>query len=99
MAGWGEFTGLNRGYVLELYDKYRRDPSSVDESTRTMFEQWAPPADEARAVESLPLQKIVGAVNLAQSIRHYGHLAAQLDPLGTRPLGEDRKSTRLNSSH
>jgi 2-oxoglutarate dehydrogenase E1 component len=88
MAGWGEFTGLNRGYVLELYDKYRRDPSSVDESTRTMFEQWTPPADEARAVESLPLQKIVGAVNLAQSIRHYGHLAAQLDPLGARPLGD-----------
>jgi 2-oxoglutarate dehydrogenase E1 component len=88
MSGWGEFSGLNRGYVLELYDKYRRDPSSVDESTRTMFEQWTPPADEARAVESLPLQKIVGAINLAQSIRRYGHLAAQLDPLGARPLGD-----------
>ena len=35
-----------------------------------------------------PLQKIVGAVNLAQSIRRYGHLAAQLDPLGSRPLGD-----------
>ena len=30
MSGWQEFTGLNRGYVLELYEKYRRDPSSVD---------------------------------------------------------------------
>ncbi len=89
MAGWQEFTGINRGYVLELYEKYRRDPSSVDESTRAMFEQWTPPAEEApRAVEGLPLQKIVGAVNLAQAIRRYGHLAAQLDPLGARPLGD-----------
>ena len=30
MAGWQEFTGLNRGYVLELYEKYRQDPASVD---------------------------------------------------------------------
>ena len=30
MAGWQDFTGLNRGYVLELYEKYRRDPASVD---------------------------------------------------------------------
>src|SRR5687767_5737253 len=88
MAGWGEFTGLNRGYVLELYEKYRRDPSSVDPSTRAMFEQWTPPVEDAPAVESLPLQKIVGAVTLAQSIRRYGHLAAQLDPLGARPLGD-----------
>jgi 2-oxoglutarate dehydrogenase E1 component len=89
MASWGEFTGLNRGYVLELYDKYRRDPASVDESARRLFEQWTPPAEESRATaEGLPLQKIVGAVQLAGAIRRYGHLAAQLDPLGARPLGD-----------
>src|SRR5918994_2557378 len=88
MPAWGDFTGLNRGYVLELYEKYRRDPSSVDQSTREMFQQWTPPAEDTRAVDSLPLQKIVGAVNLAQAIRRYGHLAAQLDPLGARPLGD-----------
>jgi 2-oxoglutarate dehydrogenase E1 component len=88
MSGWQEFSGLNRGYVLELYDRYRQDPSSVDAETRRYFEQWAP-AEESRAtVEGLPLQKIVGAVNLAQSIRRYGHLAAQLDPLGSRPVGD-----------
>ena len=88
MASWGDFAGFNRGYVLELYDRYRQDPSSVDESSRAMFESWTPPAEDARSLESLPLQKIVGAVNLAQSIRRYGHLAAQLDPLGARPLGD-----------
>jgi len=93
MAGWQDFAGLNRGYVLELYDKYRRDPSSVDAETRSIFDQWTPRADdaEAPAVSGVPaamLQKAVGAVNLAQSIRRYGHLAAQLDPLGARPLGD-----------
>src|SRR5262245_49123764 len=93
MSGWQEFTGLNRGYVLELYEKYRRDPSSVDADTRALFERWTPPAlDEptASAPVALPagavsLDKVVGAVNLAESIRRYGHLAAQLDPLGMRP--------------
>ncbi len=32
--------------------------------------------------------KVVGATNLAQSIREYGHLQAQLDPLGTPPPGD-----------
>jgi 2-oxoglutarate dehydrogenase E1 component len=87
MSGWQEFTGLNRGYVLELYDKYRRDPSSVDPDTRALFERWTPPAvDEARSeAAAAPLEKVVGAVNLAESIRRYGHLAARLDPLGLRP--------------
>src|SRR5687767_2440171 len=92
MGSWQEFSGLNRGYVLELYERYRRDPASVDANTRALFEQWTPPADEADepaiAGAGIPVQRIVGAVNLAQSIRRYGHLAAQLDPLGTQPPGD-----------
>src|SRR5688500_962951 len=91
MASWQEFTGLNRGYVLELYERYREDPASVDPDTRALFEQWAPPAEpggEAVAAAGIPVHRIVGAVNLAQSIRRYGHLAAQLDPLGTPPPGD-----------
>ena len=30
MAGWEGFSGINRGYVLELYERFRKDPSSVD---------------------------------------------------------------------
>jgi len=92
MPAWGEFAGLNRGYVLELYEKYRRDPSSVDAATREVFQQWTPPSadiDEASPISGESLHKAVGAVNLAQSIRRYGHLAARLDPLGLRsPLGD-----------
>ena len=95
MSGWQEFSGLNRGYVLELYEKYRRDPSSVDAATRELFDGWTPPpesdapAPAAAAAPAVPLEKVVGAVNLAESIRRYGHLAAQLDPLRMRqPLGD-----------
>jgi 2-oxoglutarate dehydrogenase E1 component len=95
MSGWQEFTGLNRGYVLELYEKYRRDPSSVDPETRAVFDGWTPPQDieppapATAAIVGVPLEKVVGAVNLAESIRRYGHLAAQLDPLRMRqPLGD-----------
>jgi len=95
MSGWQDFAGLNRGYVLEQYDKYRKDPSSVDPETRALFETWTPPADDnltgpALTVDAsgVSVQKIVGAVNLADSIRRYGHLAAQLDPLGSKPHGD-----------
>jgi 2-oxoglutarate dehydrogenase E1 component len=89
MGAWREFSGLNRGYVLELYEKYRQDPASVDAETRALFEGWTPPADEAAiAPDGVSLHRIVGAVNLAQSIRRYGHLAATLDPLGSVPIGD-----------
>jgi len=69
MASWQEFTGLNRGYVLELYDRYRQDPSSVDAETRALFDQWTPPAESAPASAAVAYEKIVGAANLAQAIR------------------------------
>src|SRR6476646_3235568 len=90
MAGWEGFSGINRGYVLELYERFRNDPASVDAETRNLFERWTPPSDDEITVggTELPATAAVAAVYLAQSIRRYGHLAAQLDPLGSRPLGD-----------
>jgi 2-oxoglutarate dehydrogenase E1 component len=83
---WHEFHGPNAGYVVELYDRYRQNPESVDTATRDYFARWTPPAEAAISdVYGYPIEKIVGAVNLAQAIRAYGHLAAQLDPLGSPP--------------
>ena len=86
------FSGVNAGYVLELYERYRQDPQSVDPATREVFESWAP-ADAVgdgagRGAPPAELHVIVGAANLAESIRRYGHLAAQLDPLGSAPIGD-----------
>src|SRR6185503_3126622 len=90
MAGWEGFSGINRGYVLELYERFRSDPNSVDAETRNLFQRWTPPADEDPAASGaeVPASMAVAAVNLAQAIRRYGHLAAQLDPLGAKPLGD-----------
>ena len=96
---WQDFQGVNAGAVLELYDRFRRDPASLDPATRAFFELGPPPADlrvtaaaattaPPRADEPQSLLRIVGAVNFAQSIRRYGHLAAQIDPLGSRPMGD-----------
>ena len=91
MDPWKELAGVNAGYVLELYERYRRDPASVDEATRTAFAEWTPPAEAATSgvtSGAMPLQAVVGAANLAESIRRYGHLAAHLDPLGSTPIGD-----------
>jgi 2-oxoglutarate dehydrogenase E1 component len=87
-----DYYGPNAGYVLELYERYRADPDSVSARTRALFEGWTPPdygaEDSAAPAPPAALAKIVGAVNLAQAIRAYGHLAAQLDPPNGKPPGD-----------
>ena len=80
---------FNDGYVAEVYEAYRRDPASVDESWRQFFrfaESLAGASAEGVADESL-LRRVAGAASLLGAIQRYGHLAVQLDPLGTPPLG------------
>jgi 2-oxoglutarate dehydrogenase E1 component len=98
-----QFQGVNAGYVFELYERYRQNPESVDPATRQAFAEWTPtdvgtpgPSVQAGAAQAsaqtsgvpATLQHAVAAFNLAQSLRRYGHLAAQLDPLGSTPLGD-----------
>src|SRR5687768_1036765 len=94
-----QFQGVNAGYVFELYERYRQNPDSVDAATRKVFEEWTPvvPSGSASpAAASANIQAIVGAANLAESIRRYGHLAAQLDPLGSAPTGDPSLSPRAH---
>ena len=42
-----EFYGPNAGYVLELYERFQRDPSSVDAEARAFFTGWTPPVATA----------------------------------------------------
>ena len=92
MSSRDEFGGINEGYVLELYQRFRENPESVDPATRAAFERSAPAFRNAEVELNFDsaeaLQKIVGAVNLAESIRKYGHLGAKLDPLGSPPWGD-----------
>jgi 2-oxoglutarate dehydrogenase E1 component len=90
-----EFVGPNAGYILELYERFLESPDSLDPKTRAFFSQWSPyaamqPAAESNGVQvpAVNMQKVVGAINYAQGIRQFGHLAATLDPLGTAPLND-----------
>src|SRR5258708_25863369 len=88
------FYGPNAGYVIELYERYRQNPASVDPATRAVFDTWSPGSplasqQEAPATEvPFDVSDIVAAAALAHSIRERGHLAAHLDPLGSEPLGD-----------
>lgn len=79
-----EFFGPNYGYILELYERYQKNPDSVDESTRRLFSQWTPTAaQESAPASGIDLRQLIGAVNLAHAIRSQGYLVARLDPLAT----------------
>ncbi|MGI4792169.1 MAG: 2-oxoglutarate dehydrogenase E1 component [Janthinobacterium lividum] len=42
MSDLEEFYGPNAGYVLDLYERYQQDPTSVDPATRETFHDWDP---------------------------------------------------------
>jgi 2-oxoglutarate dehydrogenase E1 component len=76
-----EFHGANLAYILELHEQFKKDPASLDESTRRFFEQWQMDASGTAPVPVSNLQTVIGAANLAQAIRSQGYLAADLNPL------------------
>jgi 2-oxoglutarate dehydrogenase E1 component len=80
MESLSEFYGPNAGFVMELYDRYRKDPFSVDEHTRNFFRQWKS-HDVKRSIETTNWDGVLATVELVQKIRQFGHLAAHLDPL------------------
>ena len=87
---------FNDGYIAELYEQFRRDPSSVDESWRQYFrfaQQLAgtPGSPAAPATSSAPstdlLRTVAAAADLVSAIQRYGHMSVQIDPLGSPPSG------------
>src|SRR5689334_9307188 len=93
----GPFGGVNDGYGVELYERFRQNPASVDPETRAVFEQWTPTDALAGAgAGHADVHVVVGAATLADSIRRYGHLAANIDPLGSAPIGDPSLSPRAH---
>ncbi|MBU5210102.1 2-oxoglutarate dehydrogenase E1 component [Heyndrickxia oleronia] len=100
---WESFSGPNLGYVMEVYEQFVNDPESVDPEMKVLFEEWGSPtiseegltthgqADISFQLPTNPtvFSKMVAAVKLADNIRTYGHLAADINPLNDR-----KKDTR-----
>ncbi|TDL34858.1 2-oxoglutarate dehydrogenase E1 component [Jeotgalibacillus sp. S-D1] len=87
------FSGPNLGYMIEMYDLYLEDPAQVDEELQAYFKEHGSPgsvkgksADASKEVtiEGTDYSKVIAAVQLAESIRTYGHLAADINPLKDR---------------
>src|SRR6185503_6417217 len=83
----------NDGYIAELYEQFRHDPTSVDESWRQYFrfaQQLAggpSTGTPAAAADAELLRKVAGAAGLVSAIQRYGHMQVQIDPLGSPPTG------------
>ncbi|SIT80740.1 2-oxoglutarate dehydrogenase E1 component [Edaphobacillus lindanitolerans] len=100
---WGSFSGPNLGYVMEQYDLYRENPEQVDPELAELFRNFGPPAAPAPAGSTgeaaasgspADLFKAIAAVQLADAIRDYGHLAADIFPL----KDYERDSSRIEPS-
>jgi len=86
---------MSRGYLLDLYDQYQRDPASVGDAERALFARGGPPrawlapapagpapaAPTAPAPAGVDAAAAVRAARLFDAIRREGHRFAQLDPL------------------
>lgn len=92
-SAWSHYYGPNLGYIQEKYEQYVNDPSSVESNYRELFERSGPPpmtppaaqpAGSAGTASPDPglLRKAVRASKLMANIRIYGHLTADIDPLG-----------------
>ncbi|HCP73769.1 MAG TPA: hypothetical protein DIU08_03910, partial [Ktedonobacter sp.] len=71
------FYGPNAGYVLEQYERYLKNPASIDTTTRAIFDAWAqegeisPSEVDERVNGDTPFQvsHVVAASALAHAIR------------------------------
>ncbi len=97
---WSSFSGPNLGYVMEQYELFLQSPDEVDHELASLFQQYGAPAVEGVAssdtasllpvVESNKFEKVVRAIELADAIRAYGHLTADIYPLNNGPKDDAR---------
>lgn len=96
---WAEFHGPNMGYVEEQYELYKEDPNLVDQSIKQMFDRHGAPewlTKPSSSVQGEPqgtsikdIKKLTSAMKLVEAIRRFGHLEADIYPVGPQ---EERKS-------
>lgn len=93
VQNWESYYGTNLGYIQEQYERFLQDPESVGPEYRELFAtKGAPPLGDvgpSAAVALRPdadaVRNAIAAGKLVWNIRTYGHLAADIDPLGVDP--------------
>ncbi|MER2191362.1 MAG: 2-oxoglutarate dehydrogenase E1 component [Solibacillus sp.] len=95
---WSAFAGPNLGYIEEQYDLYLQSPEDVEAELVELFQAYGAPivveggqvAPQAAVASVSDYKKVLAAVKLAEEIRAFGHLAADLYPLKNRQLDTAR---------
>ncbi len=96
---WSAFSGPNLGYVMEQYDLFLQSPQEVPAELIELFEYYGAPVFIEGTEVVAPVgtvapvgdyKKVLAAVKLAEEIRSFGHLAADLYPLKNRVLDTKR---------
>ncbi|WP_078060082.1 2-oxoglutarate dehydrogenase E1 component [Gracilibacillus timonensis] len=91
---WENFYGPNMGYVEEQYELYLGNKDSVDPSLKQMFDQYGAPEEIQAAVQTagagnkdfsanISAKQLTSAIKLVEAIRRYGHLKANIYPVGS----------------
>lgn len=99
-----QFAGPNAGYVEELYERFRKDPLSVDEETRAWFQTHAMPAPGLpQAVNHGETKRVLSAVPRQMSegrfVLEHAHTASEeerawLEGMLEKPCIEKREDLR-----
>ena len=99
---WESLTGPNFAYLLEKYEEYMKDPETVEEDVRDLFDNWGGPEQNevaaatmtagSQATAAFSMKKVMSAVKLVENIRTYGHLSADIYPL----IKERKEDSLLN---
>jgi 2-oxoglutarate dehydrogenase E1 component len=76
----------NSEYIDELYQRYQRDPRSVDDSWRAFFMGFEAAGGRPTSLAGTPTSptdpSAMGIFDLVHSYRELGHFIANLNPLG-----------------
>lgn len=77
----------NLEYLEQMYQQFKHDPLTVDPSLRSFFEGMEFSGQFAKTSELSSNE--INVFQLIQTYRDYGHLKANLDPLGLSPRQTD----------
>ena len=82
-------------YIIQLFEQYKADPSSVDESWQKFFEglefgitnfaeEEAPSSSATPASNNKEINKQIGVLNMIHAYRSRGHLISDTNPIRPR---------------
>ncbi|WP_249870579.1 2-oxoglutarate dehydrogenase E1 component [Oceanobacillus saliphilus] len=89
---WGQFHGPNTGYLEQQYELYKENPEAIESSIKEIFDTYGAPAwlqtpnnagqSASQAPSEYDVKKLTSAMKLVEAIRRYGHMEADIYPVG-----------------